>query len=251
MLDDVPRSDLVVLPELWADGAFAFDSWSAEGGFPNSSTVKRLARLAAQRNFWLHCGTFIEAAATGEWRGPGGRGLWNTAVLVSPEGEVCLTYRKIHRFGFGQGEAQLLEPGSQLAVMDAHFGQASTRVGLATCYDLRFPELFRSLGRHGVELTIVPAAWPFARVKHWQILGQARALENQVWMLQCNTAGTHRGLMMGGHSQIVAPTGEIVGALGLGEGILSLGIDLDLVTETRQAFPVLQDQRAVAWSVEP
>jgi len=251
MLESVPSSDLVVLPELWASGGFAFDAWSVEDGFPNSSTVRRLAQVAARRNFWVHCGTFIEGAAAGADRGPEGRGLWNTAVLVSPEGEVSLTYRKIHRFGFGDGEALLLEAGSRLALLDARFGQSYMRVGLATCYDLRFPEMFRSLARNGVGLTIVPAAWPLARVAHWQLLGQARAVENQAWMLQCNTAGTHRGLTMGGHSQVVAPTGEVVGALGIEEGVLSLEIDLDLVTETRQGFPVLQDQRAVAWSVRP
>ena len=245
-LERAAHADLIVLPELWVQGAFAYDIWDAEPDFPQSPTIRTLAEVAKRRNFWLHCGTFIEAASDDE-RGPEGRGLWNTAVLVSPEGEVRLTYRKIHRFGFGAGEAQLIEAGNQLAVTEVVSRRVAIPVGLATCYDLRFPEMFRSLGQAGVELVIVAAAWPEARVEHWKLLGRARAVENQMWVLQCNTSGDHRGLTMAGHSQVIAPTGEVVGELGAEAGVLSVEIDIGLVGKTREDFPVLRDRRAIAW----
>ncbi len=246
-LSDSSSTDLIVLPELWVQGAFAFDAWSAESNFPNTPTVQTLAEVAKQRCCWLHCGTFIESAS--EHQGSrDGRGLWNTAVFVSPEGEVQLTYRKIHRFGFGSGEAQLLQSGSRLAVTEVPWNGDVVKVGLATCYDLRFPEMFRSLGQVGVELVIVVAAWPLARAQHWTLLGRARAVENQMWVLQCNTSGTHRGLTMAGNSQVVAPTGDVVGQLGPEEGVLDVEIELELVDRTRQEFPVLQDRRALSWN---
>ncbi|MFE3998328.1 carbon-nitrogen family hydrolase [Nocardioides sp. YIM B13467] len=242
-IESLPDADLVVLPELWAQGGFASDTWAELAEALDGPIVRRLAKVAREREVWLHGGSIIERAAEGEALGPEGRGLWNTSLLFAPDGELRVTYRKIHRFGFGDGEPRLLEAGEQLAVTDVPFAGDTTIVGLATCYDLRFPELFRLLGDREVGLVIVPAAWPLPRVEHWRLLGRARAVENQAWVLQCNTAGTHRGLTMGGHSQVVAPTGEVLGELGEIEDVLTVDIDLDLVEQTREAFPVLRDRR--------
>ncbi|PCK23177.1 apolipoprotein acyltransferase [Rhodococcus qingshengii] len=242
-LEDLPDADLVVLPELWAHGGFASDTWAAEAEPLSGDTVRRLAAVAARRGFWLHGGSLIERADESTYQGPEGRGLWNTAMLFAPDGELRTTYRKIHRFGFGDGEPRLLEAGDQLTVTNIDFPSAAIDVGLGTCYDLRFPEMFRSLTDEGSSMLIVPAAWPLERVEHWRLLGRARAVENQSWMLQCNTAGTHRGVTMGGHSQVIAPTGEVVGMLGPDAGVLSVEIDLELVMKTRNSFPVLQDRR--------
>lgn len=242
-IESLPDADLVVLPELWAQGGFASDTWAELAEALDGPIVRRLAKVARQREVWLHGGSIIERAAEGEALGPEGRGLWNTSLLFAPDGELRVTYRKIHRFGFGDGEPRLLEAGEQLAVTDVPFAEDTAIVGLATCYDLRFPELFRLLGDREAGLVIVPAAWPLPRVEHWRLLGRARAVENQAWVLQCNTAGTHRGLTMGGHSQVVAPTGEVLGELGEIEDVLTVDIDLDLVEQTREAFPVLRDRR--------
>lgn len=118
-----------------------------------------------------------------------------------------------------------------------------TKVGLATCYDLRFPEMFRALVDAGAEVVIVPAAWPAARVAAWRTLLQARAIENQVFVIACNTAGTHAGTEMGGNSLVVSPTGEILGEAARGERVLTLDLDLDDVAAARKAFPVLADRR--------
>ena len=236
-------ADLVVLPELWAHGGFASTSWEATAEHVNGPTVAQMASVAREVGVWLHAGSIIERAEDGADRGAEGRGLWNTSVLLSPQGTVHKTYRKIHRFGFGDGEPRLLEAGTDLAVSELVHDAGVSRIGLATCYDLRFPELFRGLGDLGADVILLPAAWPMPRVEHWRLLGRARALENQAWVLQCNTAGTHSGVEMGGHSQIVAPTGEVVAELGSGEDVLFADIDLNLVATVRADFPVLADRR--------
>lgn len=242
-LSELPGADLVVLPELWAHGGFASDTWADQAERLDGVIVRRLAEVAARRRFWLHGGSIIERAVDGADRGAEGRGLWNTSLLFSPEGELRATYRKIHRFGFGDGEPRLLEAGTDLVAADLVLGEFSMTAGLATCYDLRFPELFRGLVDRGADLVIVPAAWPLPRVEHWRLLGRARALEDQVWVLQCNSAGTHSGITMGGHSRIVAPDGEVVAELDENEDVLSVELDLDDVDTTREAFPVLRDRR--------
>ncbi|MEP9362789.1 carbon-nitrogen family hydrolase [Nocardioides sp. CN2-186] len=238
------RADLVILPELWAHGGFASSTWASSAETLTGATVGRLTELARDAATWIHAGSIIERAVEGGPRGPLGRGLWNTSLLLSPTGEIRTTYRKIHRFGFGEGEPQLLEAGEEVAVANLEWDEGrSVRIGLATCYDLRFPELFRSLAERGAEVVALPAAWPMPRVEHWRLLGQARAIENQTWVLQCNTAGTHSGIEMGGHSRVVAPTGEVLAELGAGEDVLTATLDLDMVDRVRQDFPVLADRR--------
>lgn len=242
-LRDLEPADLIVLPELWANGGFASHTWVQAAELLDGETVEQLAEVARDLGTWIHAGSIIEKADVGREHGPEGRGLWNTSLLLSPAGKVHTHYRKVHRFGFGEGEPRLLEAGTELAVTDVTWADSSMRVGLATCYDLRFPELFRGLLDQGAELVILPAAWPMPRVEHWKLLGRARALENQSWLLQCNTAGTHSGVAMGGYSQIVDPAGDVVAQLGAEEGVLSARLDLDMVTATRAGFPVLADRR--------
>lgn len=233
-------ADLVVLPELWAPGGFAYGSWSGAAEPVDGPTVTAVARAAADIGAWVHAGSIIETAAPGADRGPQGRGWWNTSVLVGPDGEVVATYRKIHRFGAGGGgEPELLEAGTEVvtALVGGHLA------GLATCYDLRFPELFRALVDVGSELFVVPAAWPHARVGDWTLLGRARALENQAVLVAVNTAGTHAGHRMGGRSQVVGPTGEVLAEAGEGQEVLTVDVDMDEVAAVRAAFPVLADRR--------
>ncbi|MGB8386122.1 MAG: nitrilase-related carbon-nitrogen hydrolase, partial [Dermatophilaceae bacterium] len=118
------------------------------------------------------------------------------------------------------------------------------RAGLSTCYDLRFPELYRRQIDAGATVFLVPAAWPAARVANWDLFTRARAVEDQCLVLAANTAGTHARTPMGGLSRVVLPTGELVAAAGPdGEEILSVDVDLSVVAETREQFPVLRDRR--------
>jgi predicted amidohydrolase len=245
-------ADLVVLPELWAHGGFAYPTWRERAETLDGPVVASLSAAAREIGAAVHLGSIVEraprgarAAAPAHAPGAQGRGLWNTSLLLNSRGGIDATYRKIHRFGFGEGEPALMEPGDELvtAALTGPDGARVATAGLATCYDLRFPELFRQLLDAGSEIFLVPAAWPAARVDHWTLLGRARAVENQCVVVQCNTAGTHSGLAMGGHSQVVGPTGAVLAEAGGGAEILAVEVDFADVAAHRKEFPVLADRR--------
>ncbi|MBC9819782.1 carbon-nitrogen family hydrolase [Terrabacter sp. MAHUQ-38] len=233
--------DLVVLPELWPAGGFDYTRWDERAEPVDGPVAQALSAAARDAGVTLHGGSIVERAAPVE---AGGHGLWNTSLVFSPAGELVATYRKIHRFGFGEGEPSLMDAGDDLVVVDVPVaGGDPVPVGLSTCYDLRFPELYRRLLDRGAEVFVVPAAWPRRRVAHWTLLGQARAVEDQCVVLQCNTAGTHARHEMGGHSQVVDATGEVLASAGLHEEVLSIDVDTAATLDWRRSFPVLPDRR--------
>jgi predicted amidohydrolase len=240
-------ADLVVLPELWAPTGMDYRQWTAAAESVDGPTVSAIAAAAKSIGATVHAGSIIEQAAPDADHGPRGRGRWNTSVVIGPDGATVAVYRKVHRFGFAAGEPALIEAGEDLVTVDvsssASTGGGPVRIGLATCYDLRFPELFRRLLDAGTSVFVVPAAWPAKRVDHWTLLGRARAIENQCIVVQCNTGGTHAGIPMGGRSQVVTATGEVLAEAGDGEEVLVVDLDLDAVAAWREAFPVLADRR--------
>ncbi|MGW1894511.1 carbon-nitrogen family hydrolase [Streptomyces sp. NPDC002004] len=223
-------ADLVVLPELWTTGAFAYQAFATEAEPLEGPTYETMAKAASDAGVWLHAGSIPE-------RDPEGP-LYNTSLVFSPAGELAAAYRKIHRFGFDQGEAVLMGAGSELVTVRL----PETVLGLATCYDLRFPELFRGLVDAGAETLVVPAGWPERRRGHWTLLARARAVENQAYVLACGTGGTHAGVEQAGHSIVVDPWGEVVGEAGAGEQVLTVDLDPGKVAATREQFPALKDR---------
>ena len=235
--------DLVVLPELWAPGGFAYREWQDRAEPVDGPIGRAMSAAARDAGVVLHAGSIIERPGGGEV-GPDGHGLWNTSLVYGPDGGLLAAYRKVHRFGFGAGEPRLLDAGEEVVAVDLPLRDGgSVRTGLSTCYDLRFPELYRRQVDAGATLFVVPAAWPAARVRHWTLLAHARAVEDQCVVLACNTAGTHAGTEMGGHSQVVSATGEALAMAGADEQVLSVEVDLDAVTAWREQFPVLRDRR--------
>lgn len=234
--------DLVVLPELWAPTGFDYRRWDAAAEPLDGPWARSMADAARAVGCTLHAGSFVERLPE---PGPDGHTLSNTSLVLSATGETLAVYRKVHRFGFGAGEPKLMEAGEEVVVPDLPDGAGgSVRTGLSTCYDLRFPELYRRQQEAGAELLVVPAAWPAARVAHWTLLGRARAVENQAVVVQVNTAGTHAGTPMGGRSQVVAANGDVlVEATHADEAVLSVDVDLAATSEYRRAFPVLADRR--------
>jgi predicted amidohydrolase len=234
--------DLVVLPELWGATGFDYTRWGAEAQPLDGPWARAMADAARAAGCVLHAGSFVERLPE---PGVDGNDLANTSLLLDAAGSPLAVYRKIHRFGFGAGEPRLMEAGERVVVTEIPSGTGgSVQVGLSTCYDLRFPELYRHQVESGAELFLVPAAWPAARVAHWTLLGRARAVENQCVVVQCNTAGTHAGYEMGGHSQVVTASGEVLAeAAGGTQQVLSVDVDLEATTAYRRAFPVLDDRR--------
>ncbi|MFC9844119.1 carbon-nitrogen family hydrolase [Streptomyces sp. NPDC060223] len=223
-------ADLVVLPELWTTGAFAYEEFGAEAEPLVGPTYEVMAKAASDAGVWLHAGSIPE-------RDPEGS-LYNTSLVFSPSGELAAAYRKIHRFGFDKGEAVLMGAGSELVTVRL----PETNLGIATCYDLRFPELFRGLVDAGAETLVLSAGWPERRRSHWTLLAQARAVENQAYVLACGTAGTHAGVPQAGHSIVVDPWGEVLAEAGAGEEVLTVEFDPARVGTTREQFPALKDR---------
>jgi predicted amidohydrolase len=220
-------ADLVVLPELWPQGGFAYDRWEDLAEPTDGPTVQALRAAARDLGATVHMGSYVERDEAGR--------MFNTSVLIGADGAQLATYRKIHLFGFGEGEPKLMTPGSDVVVHD--------RLGIATCYDLRFPELFRALLDGGAEALVMASAWPAKRIAHWRLLTQARAVEDQMYVVACNTGGEHSGVPMGGHSIVVDPWGQVLAEAGDGEEVIVADIDLSTVAETRRTFPVLADRR--------
>jgi len=223
-------ADLIVLPELWVQGGFAFGDFEATAEPLDGTTVASLAEAARAADAWLHGGSLVERAADG---------LYNTSVLLRPDGTLATVYRKRHLFGFAGGETTVLRAGADLVTAEI----AGVTMGLATCYDLRFPEMFRRLTDAGASIVVVPAAWPAPRVGHWTVLAQARAIENQVVVIAVNTAGTQGGKTMGGHSLVVDARGAVLAEAGAGPDLLDVEVDVSDVGAWREQFPVLPDRR--------
>lgn len=230
LVRDQAGADLVVLPELWSTGAFAFEEFEREAEPLRGPTYEAMAKAASDAGVWLHAGSIPERAPDGT--------LYNTSLVFSPSGELAASYRKIHRFGFDKGEAVLMGRGEDLVTVRL----PGTTVGVATCYDLRFPELFRGLVDAGAETLVIPAGWPERRRAHWTLLAQARAVENQAFVLACGTAGTHAGVPQAGHSIVVDPWGEVLAEAGPGEEVLTVEFDPGKVAATREQFPALKDR---------
>jgi predicted amidohydrolase len=227
IVEGLAGTDLVVLPEAWNVGYFNFDRYAEEGEPLDGPTVSRLSEAARRTRAWVLAGSIVERE---------GDRLFNTSVLLDREGEVAATYRKIHLFGYGSQEQTLLTPGERPSVVDTELG----RVGLATCYDLRFPELFRTLVDDGAELFLVVSAWPYPRTEAWTVLNRSRALENQAWLISANATGGAPPCC--GRSMVVDPWGTAVAAAGDRPAVVTATIDPGAAAAAREDFPALRDR---------
>ena len=229
IIESITGVDLIVLPELWHVGAFDLAKAKAYAEPFDGPLVTRMRAAAIAANTTLHMGSFAELI---------GDKRHNTAVLIDPAGDVLATYRKIHLFGWEDGEPSVMTAGDSCVVLPTPLGAT----GLATCYDLRFPEMFRRLVDSGAESFLVDSGWPSPRINHWTVLAQARAIENQAWMIACNSAGTHAGVEMGGSSIVVDPRGNVVAQAGVAQETLVVDIEIDIAKTWRRQFPVLVDR---------
>lgn len=224
-------ADLIILPEMWLTGYFSFDRYEQEAEGLDGEAVAFTRDMARTVGAYVAGGSFVE-------REPASGKLFNTAFLVDPEGKLILTYRKVHVFGYESREAQMLSGGGEANVVNTDLGT----IGLSTCYDLRFPELYRHLTDAGAQILIVPAAWPLARRDHWRLLTSARAVENQCVVLACNQSGVEGGTKLAGHSRAVDAWGGLIGEIGDGTDELNVAFDPSSIDDVRETFPALRDR---------
>jgi predicted amidohydrolase len=230
LVDKAPEADLLLLPEIWPIGFFSFDRYHRESEPIDGPTVATFKEKAESRRCHIHLGSLVERA---------GDNFYNASVLISPAGDVVAHYRKIHLFGYQSDETRLLTPGSDVTVVDLPWG----RCGLSTCYDLRFPELFRRMVDQGARFFLVTSAWPMARLEAWRLFNQARAHENLAYLVSCNCAGVNGGTRLAGHSMVVDPWGKIVAEGGAGGELVVAEIDPELPGRVRAKFPALADRK--------
>ncbi len=219
-------ADLVVLPEMWSCG---FDYERLEGHAAESPAVlERLGKLASL------CGVNVAGSLPRETE----KGIANSLVLLDRNGQVTESYDKIHLFSPGD-EHRHFAGGGRAGLCDTDLG----RIGLMICYDLRFPELCRTLALAGAEIIVIAAQWPLARKVHWETLIRARAIENQVFVIAANRCGSDPKLNYAGHSAIVGPWGETLAQAGSDETDLLADLDLSDVEQVRTAIPCYADRR--------
>jgi nitrilase len=231
-------AQLVTLPEYWPIMGMTDTDKVAHAEQPGAGPIQDfLAGQAREHGIWLIGGTLPLVS------GDAGRVL-NTTLVHDPAGQHVGRYDKIHLFGFNKGsesydEARTIVPGETVGNFDAPFG----RVGLAICYDLRFPELFRAMG--DCALIVVPAAFTHTTgLAHWEVLLRARAIENQCYVLASAQGGTHRnGRRTFGHSMLIDPWGEVKDVLPEGEGVVSGEIDPGYIAKVRESLPALKHRK--------
>ena len=214
----------------------------ADGG----ASLVRLRELARDLKVWLLIGSLT--LLTGEEGEGADTRIVNRSFLVSDAGVVVASYDKIHMFdvtlpdGKVIRESSAYRPGDKSVVVDTALG----KVGLTVCYDLRFPQLFRTLAQAGAQIITVPSSFQRQTGKaHWHALLQARAIENGCWIIAPAMCGEHAGNRQTfGHSLVVNPWGEVVADGGDAPGIVYAEIDVARVGKVRGMIPSLTHDRA-------
>ncbi|HVZ93480.1 MAG TPA: nitrilase-related carbon-nitrogen hydrolase [Phycisphaerales bacterium] len=227
--------DLVVLPEMFDTGFSLSPERTAD---TQGASAKFLAETASRHEIFLIGGiTTI---------GPDGRGR-NRALVFDPSGRKVGRYDKVHPFSFGR-EAERFTGGGEVTCFDwestSNPQTGKIRICPTICYDLRFPELFRSGMRMGALAFAVIANWPSTRATHWRALAIARAIENQAFVLAVNRVGKDPVLEYTGGSLIVGPKGDVLGEGDASERVISAEIDRNSAVGWRTTFPALRDSKA-------
>jgi len=234
-------ADLVALPEIFTVGYFAFDSYSRRAEGLDGKTLSRVADAAREHGIAVLAGTVVEDLSASRAAGietPADDGYANTAVFFDRSGTRRAVYRKRHLFGYDSAEASLLTPGESLPTVE--FGGFT--VGITTCYDLRFPKLYRELLDAGVTLTVVPSAWPYPRVEHWRLFPRTRAVENLMYVGTVNGTGEFEDAALLGRSTVYGPWGTTLAGAGTDAGLVTADLDPDRVAAVREEFPALADR---------
>ena len=233
---------LVVLPENFAImGLTEVDKVAIAESAGEGPIQQFLSQQASRHGIWIVGGTIpIESNVTGK--------VYSASLLYNDSGDMVARYDKIHLFDVvledskeSYNESETIESGDDVVVVDTPFG----KLGMAVCYDLRFPELFRAMAEVGMELCVLPSAFTNLTGRaHWESLLRARAIENLCYMIAPDQGGYHKnGRETYGDSMIIDPWGVVLNRLPHGTGVVVSDIDLEKLRKTRQNFPALQHKR--------
>ena len=229
------KPDVLVLPETWNTGFFPRENLQALCDRDGSRVRQVFGALAAQYQVNIVAGSVSNLRD--------GR-VYNTAMVFDRTGVCIASYDKTHLFT-PMGEDNYYTPGDRLC----SFTLDGVKCGLIICYDVRFPELTRSLTLPGLDMLFVVSQWPKVRTFHLRSLTTARAIENQMFLVCCNSCGTAGQTVYGGNSAIIDPWGETVALAGETEEILTADCDLQILTNIRGSIPVFRDRRPSLYKI--
>jgi nitrilase len=236
------EAELVVLPENFAIMGLSEADKVAIAEVPGAGPIQQfLSQQASKHGIWIVGGTIpIESGSMGK--------VYSSSLLYNSQGEMISRYDKIHLFDVvledsseSYNESETIEPGDDVVVVDTPFG----KLGMAVCYDLRFPELFRAMADVGMEICVLPSSFTSITGRaHWESLLRARAIENLCYIIAPDQGGYHKnGRETYGDSMIIDPWGVVLNRLPHGTGVVVSDIDLEKLRKTRKNFPALQHKR--------
>jgi len=223
---------LAVLPELWSCG---FDPVRMTAHAEKTPEIVEALRFLAKKHRMLIAGSLPELS---------GKHIYNTLFVADRGGSIAGTYRKIHLFKFHQ-EEKTFAPGDRAVVCATSIGP----IGLMICYDLRFPELCRTLAVAGARMVLVCAQWPESRIHQWDALLSARAIENQIFIAACNRVGTDGELTFTGHSRILSPDGATLAVIKDQAGEATARIDFSEIDLIRRHYDTLAERVPSAYRI--
>ncbi|MDH3999367.1 MAG: carbon-nitrogen family hydrolase, partial [Desulfuromonadales bacterium] len=226
-------AQLAVLPEMWSAG-YDYKRLGTHAD-RTPQVLDALCELTAQQQLVL-IGSLPEKA---------GEKIFNTAYVID-HGKIVGAYRKLHMFST-MGEDRFLSPGDQSLVLDTSAG----KLGIAICYDLRFPELFRKMALEGAEIICLPAEWPKPRQEHWRTLLRARAMENQLFIIATNCCGIQGKLDFFGMSLLLSARGEVLAEGGEEDIELLANFDYAEMEEYRNQIRCSFDRRPEIYGALP
>jgi omega-amidase len=224
-------AELIVFPEV-ADTGYAMPVIEACATPWTEGAVPELQKIAKDLSIAIICGVSERDGAS----------IYNSQVFIDAKGEIVGSYRKTHLFtGTPIGEDKCFLPGNGFD----SFPFGGFRLGLSICYDLRFPEVYRTLAiEHGANVFILSSAWPFPRLEHFRILCAARAIENQSYMIVSNRVGTDDGMTCCGSSMIIDPYGvTLASASADQEELIQAEISEEVITSVRNKMAVFAQRR--------
>ena len=227
------KAELIMLPEMWNSG-FDFNHLVDYAQDFNGEVITILRGLARDLGVFLVGGSFAEIKNDK---------FYNTCPVINQEGNVIAKYRKVHLFSHVIKEHLYLSPGNEWVLCEYEKDNENVILGLNICYDLRFPEFARNLALRGARLLTAPAGWPSTRIKEYQTLCQARAIENRSFLVTTNYTDTNKTEYCG-NSMLISPFGEIIAKLENEEGYAIGDIDLSILSDTA-TFNSIADRRSV------
>lgn len=228
--------DVVVLPETWNVGFFPKENLEEYCDKNGERTKSEFGALAKELNVNIVAGSVADVRE--------GK-VWNTAYVFDRSGECVYSYDKIHLFS-PSGEHHAFESGDHYA----RFQLDSVNCGLIICYDIRFCELVRSVALQGIDILFVVSQWPAARARHLDVLAQARAIENQMFLVLTNSCGTAYTTTCGGGSMVIDPWGVPLARAGTTEEVITAELDMSVIEGIRNSINVFNDRRPNLYRID-